>query len=249
MVKKCTMTELLSKITLTKKKIDYYTTSREYSSLNQSSLFLGLKKKGEDFVNGQPSSVISDNIKGNYQSYTEHLKNWSKLLIIKNAVNTSVYITIAGSRMSIAEALAYNSTSVKNHCDTLIKRMKTDWAKAQSTIAEYNDQKFSEDKINAYVQTALGGVSSDEMERVKKTTPERIRELIETYKDINSMELIDPLNITERIDKWTEWYDEFFSTINFRLSEINSRIMIEYDLDKDTDFFRILNLDEINGLQ
>lgn len=72
--------------------------------------------------------------------------------------------------------------------------------------------------------------------------------MIDKYKETNALVNIDPIDLGCKIGLWETFRDTFYNKLDFRLSEINSRLTVEVDLDKDEDFFRIVNLDEVNAL-
>ena len=239
MLKRCTMTELLSKINLTKKKI-------ENGLSPTSSRLINARKKSETNINGCPIESIEKDIVSAYTSVSSLIHNYKKLIMIKNSVNAIATVKIAGDTLTITEALAYNTTSVKNYYRLLLNRMASDYNDTVKVIADYNKIKFSDNAINSYLSAALGGIATSDMKNIDSNT---VEELLQKYHDQNDMVFIDPLNLIKEINKLENWYNEFYDTVNFKLSEVNSRLIIEYDLDSDVPIWRIVNLEDIKSLE
>lgn len=243
------MTELLSKINLTKKKIDDVV-SKDSLRLNSNGLYspcrlINAKKKSENDINGVPVKEIKLEIMSAYSQIKDLIDNYTKLIMIKNGVNSVAKVNIAGQELTIAEALAYNTSTVKNYHDSLIRRLINDGNEVNKIISDYNKIKFSDQAINGYLSAALGGISTGDIKNVDTNI---VDDLLKKYHEQNDMEYIDPLNLFEEVDHLHRWYSDFYNTVNFKLSEINSRLIIEYDLDQDVPTWRIVNLDEIEKL-
>ena len=238
------MTEVLSKINLTKNKLD--TLINDQVIRARGTQFIAIKKQNDTAVNGVSVDTIADDIKARYDSITSIYKNYLKLLRIKNSVNCQVYVNLYGMRMTVAEALAFNTTSVHRVTSAIIDRLHRDYEGCIAAHKDYNATKFSDSNINNHLSAVLGA-SSQELEAAKKGKPDFIQGLIDKYKETNALVNIDPIDLGAKIGLWETFSDTFYNRLDFRLSEINSRLTIEVDLDKDTDFFRIVNLDEVNA--
>ncbi len=240
-----TMTEILSKINLTKNKLDNLINEQPIKS--RGTAFIAIKKQNDTVVNGVPVDTIAEDIKAKYDSVMALYKNYSKLLRIKNSVNGQVYVNLNGMRMTVAEALAFNTTSMQRVTGAIIEKLQRDYDTSIAAHKDYNMTKFSDSNINAHLSAVLGA-SSQELEATKKSRPDFIQGLIDKYKETNALVNIDPIDLGCKIGLWETFSDTFYNKLDFRLSEINSRLTVEVDLDKDEDFFRIVNLDEVNAL-
>lgn len=240
-----TMTEILSKINLTKNKLNQLTDETVIRSRNPH--FVAIRKKNDTAVNGVSVEVIADGIKAKYASITDLYRNYSKLLRIKNSVNGQVYVNLYGMRMTVAEALAFNTNDMQRITTAIVERLNRDYESAIRAHQEYEETKFSDSAINSHLSAVLGA-SSQELAAAKKDKPDYIQGLIDKYKETNALVNIDPIDLGCKIGLWETFRDTFYNKLDFRLSEINSRLTVEVDLDKDEDFFRIVNLDEVNAL-
>ena len=55
----------------------------------------------------------------------------------------------------------------------------------------------------------------------------------------NKIEWVDPLKLKDKIDKLENWINEFFTEIDFKLSEVNANTKILVDLDADENIWYI----------
>ncbi len=246
-----TMTELLSRITMLNKKISKvvgFSGELELSTIDTTLpgiefRFMNIKKKSEDTVSGVPTDRISKEIVSTYDSVTSQIENYNKLNMIKNGVNSTVKIKLGDKEMTIAEALSYNKKEIRRFYEALIRKLMMDYTNTQKAIEAYNQRVFSEQAINEYLGATLGKVDLN-----AETNKSSVEELTNMYHKRHDLELIDPLELATKIKELQAWYDDFYATIDFKLSEANSRLIVEYDLDEKIPSWRIVNLDELESL-
>lgn len=241
MKRRSTMTEILSKINLTKKRIAQAVIIDELST---TSSLINFRKKSETKINGMEIKDVEENIRATYAGMNALLENLKFLNLIKNGVNATVQITIAGKKMTISEALSYNAPYIREYSNSIVDKMRKDYTNALRLKKRYDDEKFSDAAINEYLKVTLGSSS----EELKKTNPDLVQNYIKQYNDMHDLELVDPLNITQEINNRAKGLEDFYDEFNFITSMINSRIIVEYDLDDPEMKWEIVNLDEINRL-
>lgn len=248
---RCTMTELLSKITMLNKKISKvvdYSGELELSAIDRTApgmefRFMNIKKISEDTVSGIPVKSISDEITSTYDRVVSQIENYNKLNMIKNGVNSTVKIKVSGNEMTIAEALSYNKKEIRKFYEALIRKLLMDYNNTKKAMEVYNQKMFTESTINEYLAATLG-----KMDTTSDTDKNAVEDLTALYHKRHDLEFIDPLEIAKKIETLQTWYDDFYATIDFKLSEANSRLIVEYDLDENIPSWRIVNLDEIESL-
>lgn len=248
MKKRSTMSEILSNINLYKKKLDNVVMEDKLYQKSNDRGLVAIKKESEDTFgpNKRSKTDMKDAIDAKYKSIVDIMENFQKLTIIKNGVNATMKIVIAGKSMTIAEALSYNNTVVKDYHTIILRKMKDDYEAALRSIDDYNSKVFSEEAINKYIALLVGG--SDNVNDVKNKDPKRIQEYIEMYHKQNDMEIYDPLNLLEKIKEKERFITEFYHDIGFVLASINSQLIVEYDLDEEVPHWTIVNAEDLKSL-
>lgn len=212
-----TMTELLAKRTMYEKQIKQITDGddRTLRTVN----FVVLKKKSSDTtIDGLKADYVRNNIKSNYDKLVNLIHNYELLTSVKNGVNATVKVQVTDTAiMTIAEALGYLNPTVKSYYEDMINKLTRDLTAAQKKINEYNDKTFSTDAINVYIATVLAGNVD------KGIDPKRLTEITDQYHANNDLEFIDPINIADTLSGMRKFYTEFYTRVNFALSEANAK--------------------------
>jgi len=246
------MSKILADIKLYKNKIAQVVVSGACDGMTfninnakfSSGTFSTIKKVSTGMVGSTTvEAEAASKIKANYQSLNDLINNYEKLTMIKNQVNTEVTVSIGGKRYTIAQVLAVNTSVTKEFKKSVISALKRSHNETINTITMYNNQKFDQNTINDYIESRVsrnpdGALNRDEVEFFTKK-----------YNSENEIDIVDPLDIVNLIDKLQNEYDQLYGDIDYRLSEVNARLMIEYDLDEEVPTYRILNLNEIAELE
>lgn len=225
-----TITELLAKRSLLKKKISNML-KFGYGEDNIQFIHIIYDATGVN-NNNIPKEQLEKDIKSSFDRINDSMRNFRKYTSIKNEFNAKAKITIAGKEYTVAEALALNNEDVKEFYKTLINKMRNDLALVRKAYNDYQTKQFSDENINKFIAVTLGENAAKE-----DNSSEKVKELIETFKSGRSISYVDPLNLEEEIKSMSDWFDEFYTTVNFKLSELNSSVKIEVDLDKETDLW------------
>lgn len=259
MTTRCSMSELLSKIKMTKKKIDQTVTTgypgsrtRSYAQIvgedGKILPLIAIKKKSDTKIDSSmEASDFTDKAQSAYQSTLGLIENLTNLNVIKNDVNDKVTVMIHGKKYSVAQVLSMNNAVTKNYYEQLIRKLKGDYQAACNYSREYNEKVFSQDAINNWMKVYLGPTKADEAERMNA---EEYQKALAVYHEQYDIEFVDPIKIEEKINELEEFMDEMFERSSYLLSAINARVIVEYDLDsKDSVFWKIVNLDEVEAIQ
>lgn len=243
MRREMTMTEVLAKLTLAKKKMN----SAGYGIMTQSGgqIYISAKKKNRDVsITNTPVEEVVKGIQSNYDTTLDNFSNCWKLLMIKEAVNSSIRIQIPNPDFRKSGTIEATITEVLSLCGdgslskkyyaSILNRMKRDWETIQDTIDRNEKNVLSEDKITAYVVQRLQALKENTS---KAATEASYSKYAPEYIEANTIEPIDPLNLKEQIDKLENWMEEFYSTVNYKLSEVNSKTKVWVDFDLDNDFW------------
>ena len=138
--------------------------------------------------------------------------------IIKSAVvnsNAKTMVTIAGNTMTVAEAIE-RKTSIEYEKE-LLQKMKKRYHAAYNEVENANMQ--VKQKLDILLESNFGKdikASENDVEAISKP-----------YLEQNEWELVDPLRIVGRIEKFEKEIDEFEHEVDFVLSESNTITAIE----------------------
>lgn len=236
MKKLMTMTELLAKRNMYSKKIAGYTIS---GAPDDTILISIITSSTGKTATGIKKEDIENMIKASVDSIESNMDNFMKLTAIKNIVNATTEIRVCGNEYTIAEALAYNNVNVKAFYKDYIALMRRSLDDARKAYKKYNEKQFAEEIKNNYLKAVL--TESDAAD--PKVVEEHLRKFEEKY----AIEFVDPCKLEERIKKLSEWYDDFYGSVNYRLSEINTSTYIVVDLDEKENFWRYATAEEIES--
>jgi len=237
-----TMSELLRRIDLTKKRID-----REFADLNpdsenykrQKALVSLYNPKRTVTVSGIDIEKASKDIKSRYDSLSKNILNLQKMLAIKDYVNynrsieipcVSIDGEVVTSKVTVSNALSLKSDKIKTYYIWLLRKLNQDCDDVMTALHEHETNNMSSDKISRYVMAKMNslGMGTDEA-TIKSAYADFSKEYVEN----TELKLLDPINIFKKRDDLQLWIDEFYSAISNRLSEFNATTKIVIDLDKD----------------
>lgn len=241
MEKTLSLSEVLSMRTLIKKKIDDKLVTRSTpsyrASADVSSRFIAYKKKSDDTCNGIPVKEKEDAIRAEFDSIVSLLDNYEKVNQIIAYCNSTVKVTVAGSTMTLIEAIALNNKVVSGYKDQVLLAIAKDFNVTIEAFSYTQNSVNNQELINKYLETVMG--------KVESASPEMVAEWTKKYHEINDFEIIDPLRIRDRYTAMYELHEEFKATVSTKLAMVNATTMVAVDLDKDTDFFRLLSKEDI----
>lgn len=210
MLKKITITEALNELKLYDAKINKAINKEYVGCTKKSSNLVGVKKR-EDFIN---------NVKSNYQSVTDLIKNRNvmKSAIVKS--NATTELEINGKKMTVAEAIERkNSIEYEEH---LLLELKAQYAKASDKVLKENVK--VDNAVDNLLETLIGKESD------KKVSKEDQEAIVEPYRVKNEYELVDPIGIYEEIEKLENEIDGFKSDVNTKLVLSNAITFIEVEM-------------------
>ncbi len=209
-MRKITVTEGLNELKLYDSKIT--------KGVN-SSKFCGATKKSSDKVWNINREDFNERAKASYQSDIDLIKNRNTLksaIVYSNAITM---IKVADKEMTRAEAIERK----KSICyeKVLLKEMKQQYALAVDTVNKEN--KKVDEKVDNLILTLVGKDSD------KKLSPADQEAIEKPYRETNEFEIIDPINLLEKIEKLESEIDKFESNVDSALVLSNATTFIELD--------------------
>lgn len=186
----------------------------------EQSQFIEIKKAKEKNIRNGSMTVedYSENIKSEFQSIKDLIEQRKKLksAIVKSNAETTVQI--AGREYTVADAIERKASI--EYEKNLLNSLKHDLAYATNKLETYNRQ--LEDNIQRMVEGFVGRDT-----QTNKDIVETAEKMAESKRESEKMTFVDPLNITQVIDRMETDIMEFENEVDLALSEQNARTMIE----------------------
>ena len=154
-------------------------------------------------------------VRAEYQSFNDLVKRRD---IIKRAVvkaNATTRVKVGNWEGTVAEAIEYKMSIGYKKRLLDIMRMQLLTAKQQ-----FKDQQES-------VDARLEKLLHSELGKDVKTIPETITALTNSFRENNKVELVDPLDLSERTKELDEEIESFETNVDWVLSETNGKTLIE----------------------
>lgn len=171
-------------------------------------------KKSNKSINGQIIEEFNAKAKADYQSVLDLMARRDLIKKLIDESNATTEIKLNDVSMTVLEAInkKHSIEFKKNLLVILEKQYKMELAKCE------NSNDLMESNLDNQITAMLG---SDN----KKN--DGIEVFSKTYREQNGYELINPLNLQNKIELLREEIDEFENNIDFLLSESNSITKIE----------------------
>ena len=178
---------------------------------------MGYAKKSFDKIGALTKDEYQENCKSDYQSLTDIISNRNhiKSAIVKS--NSVTEVKIGETIMTVAEAIE-RKTSIQ-YDELLLDKMKVQYA--ASNVEREN--KRVDANVDQLIATLVGKDSQ------KKLSEDDQRNVEIPYRKANEYELVDPLNLNDKIKKLEAEIDDFKSNVDTALSISNATTFVELD--------------------
>lgn len=190
----------------------------------QGSYFVTAVKKSTEKINGVKVAEFKNKMKSDYQKVDDLIKRRNA---IKRAVvlsNATTIVTIGDKQFTVAEAI-----EMKNHGiefkRNLLDEISIQYEAAQNNIAR-NSGEALEKRAEKYITDIINAQPKDSKMSVDT---EAMKNLRATYLDNNSFELIDPLGVTDVIERLDNEINDFLVKVDSALSVSNALTIIEIE--------------------
>lgn len=185
-----------------------------------STRFCLANKHSNEKVNGVTVEEYQETMKASYNKASDLIRRREA---IKRAVvlsNAKTIVKIGGKEYTVAEAIEMNNHGIDLKLQ-LKNAMKKQYDSAMTTIISKNS--VVDDKATEYVVGLFG-------QKESKTANEEYEKARKSYIEANTMELIDPVNILEKIEALEVEIADFTTEVDSALSVSNAltEITVEY---------------------
>jgi hypothetical protein len=205
---KYTITRALAELTTLKDKHQ-----KEVNKMNLIAVKQGAKIRRPNSSYSEKSFIEQAN-----QSYQSVLDIERRILSIKNQIDASNFTTkvkIGDTEMTVQEALNMKRLiELKQNRLYFLKSMKQ---KAQMDFDAGNEEN----------RRRIEKMSQDQMSNGSSKAGDAEKEIVESVEKIYKMDFIDPVNLSDEIEKLENEIAEFNNNIDYVLSESNSTTYIE----------------------
>ena len=153
--------------------------------------------------------------------YTFRVANSASKTAIKKAVvksNAVTEVTIGDETMTVAEAIEYKNTGI-DYLVSLNNKMINEYSNVKANVTRANGDALIE-RANDHVIRLYGGKEKDVSASV-------IEEARTNFINMNSLDIIDPINVDKEINNLTDYIDNFRSKVDSALSVSNATTIIE----------------------
>jgi len=179
--------------------------------------YIASRKNNVKMINGQSLEDFEKNIKSNFQKMSALISNRKR---IKDAVvlsNAETKVKIGSQEMTVAEAIERKAslTFEKMFYQTLLHQYQT----------HVNNVNRKNEEVQKGLEQYLSNVLGD------KPEAEMIERLSKKYVEDNEWTLIDPMNVSDRLEALNNSIEEFQSNVDYILSESNATTFITVELE------------------
>lgn len=185
----------------------------------KNAVFIGNMKKSADTVNGYAHSKqdFKTIVEANYKSLTDLIKNlndYKSKITLSNAVTT---LEVGQEVMTVAEAI--NRKQYIEYEKTLLKTMKNQYDRVVSNTTFRNEEVESDLNDQVMALTSKDPKAKD-----------NLAGFMEQYRNSNSWENVDPLDLKARIDALEERIFDFETNVDAALSVSNATTTITIEV-------------------
>ena len=184
--------------------------------------FVLVNKRSNQKINGAPVKEYMEQTKEKYQSVTTLINRRNA---IKRAVTRSNAVTtvdINGTEYTVAEAIDMKAVGV-NHLRQLLQRMEYQFKQAQNQAERENGDRL-DNRVDEYMRSLYQNTD------LKNMTDE-LKKVRENFITAQTVEILDPVKVTDEITKLRDKIDAFMSEVDSALSVSNAltTVIVEYE--------------------
>jgi hypothetical protein len=195
------VSQALAELKLLRKRIQNVTTH---------SVFTVLKKK-RDLLD---TTKFSSEALGSYRSYKDLLARYNAIKAAIVLSNATTMVSIDGVNYTVADAVERKKTIEMEK-----EMLKTMQLQYDMVHRDYDNHTATENaRVERLIQTELG--------KDTKTNVEVIQQLSETFLAQNKAEIVDPLNLADKIRDLNKSIENFETKVDWVLSESNGKTTI-----------------------
>lgn len=181
--------------------------------------FVSRKSHASTKVKGVDEATVKETLVANKQSLVSLLANRKALKDAIAMSNATTKITVSGNEYTVVEAIER-----KHFAETELNTISRIERQYEAELRQVNAENLNLDaRAEAYISSILGSDKqcrpTSEIDAMKKK-----------YKDDQTMELVDPCDITTFVKNWRKEVEDFRAEVDFKLSVSNATTIITVEL-------------------
>ena len=154
-------------------------------------------------------------VRAEYQSFNDLVKRRDGIKRAVVKANATTRVKVGPWEGTVAEAIEYKMSI--HYKKRLLDIMRSQLLRAKD---QFKDQQENVDgRLEKLLHSELG--------KDVKTSPETITALTNSFRENNRVELVDPLDLSERTKELEEEIESFETNVDWVLSETNGKTLIE----------------------
>lgn len=173
--------------------------------------FVTLNKKSNKKIDGIPIDDVVANIKSRYQKVNDLIKRRNAIKRAVSISNAKTEVVISGTSYTVAEAIEMKNSGIQ-YQEMLMKELTRQISNQRNGLQLENNEVYK--KAEEY---AVNSVGKKENSNAKDFEDTRM-----SYIETNCYDLIDPLKLTQEIEKLEEEISAFKTKVDSALSISNA---------------------------
>lgn len=205
-------------ITVTKALTEIKKLDKQIAKLTQRSQFIMTSTRGRiaGFASVEDASKA---VKANMDKIRDLMKRRADIKAKVTASNAATKLTVAGSEMTVAEAIERKDSIEMD--ENLLLVMKSQFN--QATTKQVRHEQKVQEEIDRKVEQVFGNAKKID---TNDSTYATIKEQVEKA---NKFELVDPNSLAQAIESLEDSIDDFRANVDVELTVSNSTTMVEID--------------------
>ena len=198
------------------------------SSFRRAGAVVTYAGKNTKEIDGVSIDDVVNQLKSNYDTIVAVNRNISKLNEVINQANATTTVEIIGNTYTIVEAMA-----VKASLETQIaiyNRMASQVTDAYEHVESLNQKNLTQEKATKYATEYIKSLPDTYFERTDVDQKQFMQDLEDEYKEKNTLIVIDPYNLVDKLGSVREKLTEFKQSIETALTRTNLLTEVEVDL-------------------
>lgn len=189
------------------------------SKLINNGIFCEIRKESIQKINGIEIPAFEEGIKRNYQKVVDLIKRVDALKRAISLSNAKTIIKIGGKEMTIAEAIYAFRHGSENKL-LLINEMRRQYNNCMAKLARGNGAEL-ESKREAYINQLFQNRTDAKISDIRNAEDDFTKK--------NTLTLVDPIHLEEKINALQDEIDEFKSHLDAVLQMSNATTMIDIE--------------------
>lgn len=223
-----TLTEALNRRSTLKERLDDLLSDIGGNTISQST-YLSSKAKQMIYIKKANDPKVCDLTPAEFESRAQsvydklwsYVDNYTALCQAINEANITHTVTIAGKTMTLAAAMAYKQNAVKNAKTDIISTLEKQVKAAIRAANDYEAKVKTQEQLNSFLNVTLGPEENRD--------PKMVEQQIALFNQNNSVEIIDPLHLQEKVAVLKEENAKFYDEVDTQLAIANATIEIEVE--------------------